>query len=142
MTLTFKSVSIFMLQWHHCYIVERIIISPLQLGFHVMILNYLCNWHKTGRKRDHVFAHLYKFPDRIIWKSNYSLLWGIDIAYFFLYWVECQQQRSKPVVQPTSVLTKASVWYEIGVLWANITHIKSHAVVLGFCFQTDINQIF
>ena len=40
-------------------------------------------------------------------------------------------------VQPTSVLTKASVWYEIRVLWANINHIKSHAMALAFCLQPD-----
>ena len=32
----------------------------------------------------------------------------------------------------TSVLTKASVWYEIGILWANITQVKSHAIALDF----------
>ena len=36
----------------------------------------------------------------------------------------------------------ASVWYEIGVIWANITHIESHATALDFCLQTDMNQIF
>ena len=35
-----------------------------------------------------------------------------------------------------------SLWYEIGVLWANIKHIKSHATALDLWFQTDINQIF
>ena len=36
----------------------------------------------------------------------------------------------------------ASVWYEIGVIWANITNIKSHTTALGFKVPTDINQIF
>ena len=45
-------------------------------------------------------------------------------------------------VQPTSVLTKASVWYEIWVLGSNINHVKSHTMVLAFSFQTDMNQIF
>ena len=45
-------------------------------------------------------------------------------------------------VQPTSVLTKASVWYEIRVLWANINNIKSHAIALAFILQIDMNQIF
>ena len=45
-------------------------------------------------------------------------------------------------VQPTSVLTKASVWYEMRVLWANINQVKSHFIALAFNLQTDINQIF
>ena len=45
-------------------------------------------------------------------------------------------------VQTTSVLRKAFVWYEIGLFWANIAHMKSHAKVLDFCFQIDMNQIF
>ena len=45
-------------------------------------------------------------------------------------------------MQPTSVLTKASVWYEIRLLWANIDHVKSHAMALVFSLQTDMNQIF
>ena len=53
--------------------------------------------------------------------------------------------KSKPfkskgtVVQATSVLTKASVWYEMRVLWAIINHIKSHAMALAFILQKDIN---
>ena len=43
---------------------------------------------------------------------------------------------------PTSVLTKASLWYETGVLWANITQIKSNVMSFGFCLLTDINQTF
>ena len=45
-------------------------------------------------------------------------------------------------VQATSVLTKASVWYEIRVLWAKINNVKSHAMTLAFSLQTDMNQIF
>ena len=41
----------------------------------------------------------------------------------------------QPTVQTTSVLTKASVRYEIGLLWANITHVKGHAMALGFCLK-------
>ena len=48
----------------------------------------------------------------------------------------------RATVQPTSVLTKASVWYEIRVLWAKINHVKSHAITLAFSLQTDMNQIF
>ena len=48
---------------------------------------------------------------------------------------EGRMRIRKHTVQPTSVLTKASVWYQIGVLWADITHVKSHAMVLGFCFK-------
>ena len=33
-------------------------------------------------------------------------------------------------MQPTSVLTKATVWYEIRVIWANINHLESHAMTL------------
>ena len=39
------------------------------------------------------------------------------------FWIMCC------TVQPTSVLTKASVWYEIRVLWASINHIKSPATL-------------
>ena len=35
----------------------------------------------------------------------------------------------------------ASVWYEVGVLWANITHIKSHATSLGYCLETDESDV-
>ena len=45
-------------------------------------------------------------------------------------------------MQPTSVLTKASVWYEIRVLWPNIKSVKSHNKAWGFRLQTDMNQIF
>ena len=45
-------------------------------------------------------------------------------------------------VQPTSVLTKASVWYEIRVLREKINHVKSYSRTLAFILQTDINQIF
>ena len=41
-----------------------------------------------------------------------------------------------------SVLTRPSVWYAIGVLWANITPVKSHPTALVFCLQTDMNRIF
>ena len=36
----------------------------------------------------------------------------------------------------------APVWYEIGVLWTNITHIKSYTTAFGFWLQTGMNQIF
>ena len=45
-------------------------------------------------------------------------------------------------VEKTSVLTKASVWYKIGILWINITHVKSQPMALGFYFLADMNQIF
>ena len=35
-------------------------------------------------------------------------------------------------VQATSVLTKASVWYEIRVLWASKLHVRSHSMALTF----------
>ena len=35
-----------------------------------------------------------------------------------------------------SVLKRSSVWYEIGLLWASITHIKSHSKALSFGFLT------
>ena len=41
-------------------------------------------------------------------------------------------------VQPISVLTKASVCYEIRVIWANISQVKSHAMALAFILQTDM----
>ena len=36
----------------------------------------------------------------------------------------------------------AFVWYEIGLLWANIMHVKSHAMVLSFYLQAYLNHIF
>ena len=42
-------------------------------------------------------------------------------------------------MQPTYVLTKASVWYEIRVHRAKIYHVESHSKTLAFIFQTDIN---
>ena len=42
-------------------------------------------------------------------------------------------------VQALSVLTKASVWYEMRVLWAIINHVKSHGMALAFILQTEIN---
>ena len=45
-------------------------------------------------------------------------------------------------VQPNSVLTKASIWYEIRVLWAMINYVKSHTMTMAFILQADINQIF
>ena len=57
--------------------------------------------------------------------------------FFFLTIIICLT-----IVQPTSVLTKASVWYEIEELCANIIHVKIHAMALGFILQTDMNQVF
>ena len=45
-------------------------------------------------------------------------------------------------VQATFVLTKASVWYEMRVLWANINQVKRHFMALAFNLQTDRNLIF
>jgi len=45
-------------------------------------------------------------------------------------------------MQPTSVLTKVSVWYEVRVLWAMKNYVKSHTMTLAFILPTDINQIF
>ena len=50
--------------------------------------------------------------------------------------------RLQIIVQATSVLRKAFVWYEIRVLWGNINNVKSHAIALAFILQIDINQIF
>ena len=50
--------------------------------------------------------------------------------------------KKESTVQSTSVSTKASVWYDVRVLWAKINHVKSHAMTLAFCHQTDMNQIF
>ena len=51
---------------------------------------------------------------------------------------------SAHLVLITSVLTRPSVWYERGVLWANITHIKSHATALGFWlsnrYESDLSN--
>ena len=47
-------------------------------------------------------------------------------------------------VPTTPILTKPSVWYEIGVLGANIIHIKSHAIALGFWspnrYESDLSN--
>ena len=49
----------------------------------------------------------------------------------------------KSTVQPTSVLTKASVWYEIRVLWEDINHVKSLAMAMAFSRpQTLTSNIF
>ena len=48
----------------------------------------------------------------------------------------------KDTVKPTTVLTKVSIWFEIGVFWANKTHVKSRSIALNFFIQTDMNQIF
>ena len=53
-----------------------------------------------------------------------------------------EYQTNITTVQPTSVLTKASVWYEIRVLLAMINYVKSHTMTLAFILQADINQIF
>ena len=45
-------------------------------------------------------------------------------------------------MQPTSVLTKSSVWYELGVLWAIIAHVERQAAALAFFLQIDIKQNF
>ena len=42
----------------------------------------------------------------------------------------------------TSLLTKPSVWYKIGILWVNIMHVKVYAIFLGFWLQIHMNQIF
>ena len=64
--------------------------------------------------------------------------------WFYKTWplFEKTLQKMISTVQALSVLTKASVWYEIRVLWAKITHVKSHAMTLAFILQTDMNQIF
>ena len=56
--------------------------------------------------------------------------------------IEKQIQKHQNTVQPSSVLTKASVLYEIKILWAKINHVKSHTITLAFSLQTDMNQIF
>ena len=45
-------------------------------------------------------------------------------------------------VQPNFVLTKASIWYEIRVIWGKINNVKSHVMTLAFSLKTDMNQIF
>ena len=42
----------------------------------------------------------------------------------------------------TSVLTRPSLWYEIGVLWVDIINIKRHATAVGFWIITNMNLIF
>ena len=49
-------------------------------------------------------------------------------------------KKTTPVVK--KIHPFASVWYEIGVLWTNITHVKSHTTALDFLLLTDMNQIF
>ena len=79
------------------------------------------------------------------WSINFSLLQAI-----FSENRQVQLHPLHPLLrspcysaqQATSVLTKASVWYEIRVLWAKINHVKSHAMALTFSLQTDMNQIF
>ena len=38
--------------------------------------------------------------------------------------------------------TFAFVWGKIGIVWDPIKHLKSHAMALGFRFQTDMSWIF
>ena len=48
--------------------------------------------------------------------------------------------QAQDTVQSTFVLKKASALYEIRVLWANIYHVKSHAMTLAFSLQTDLSN--
>ena len=73
--------------------------------------------------------------------SSYMIINGSRIFFFLsaLQWKE--NVTCNFTVQATSVLTKASVWYEIRVVWANINHVESHSMALAFSLQTDMNQI-
>ena len=85
----------------------------------------------SGRKMASTIPNAYSYAKRILYlplaKKNYANRGTL---------------RGKNTVQALSVLTKASVWYEIRVLWAKITHIQSHVMTLAFILQTDRNQIF
>ena len=91
--------------------------------------NRSCNYHKLQNIQSifEKIINIFSVPSNIttcwerIWSTNFWIVSG--------------------TVQPNSVLTKFSVFYEIMVLWANITHIKSHAMALVFCLQTYMNQI-
>ena len=75
--------------------------------------------------------------------STYTLETNRDVTFMFLVFkLKCDFYLKGYTVLPTSVLTKASVLYEIRVLWANLNHVKSHAMALVLSLQTDMNQIF
>lgn len=42
-------------------------------------------------------------------------------------------------VLATPVWTWHSVWYEVGVFWATVPHVKSLAKALNFWLRTDMN---
>ena len=58
----------------------------------------------------------------------------VDLHIISYFWVG--------TVLVTSLLTKPSVWYKIGILWVNIMHVKVYAIFLGFWLQIHMNQIF
>ena len=63
-----------------------------------------------------IFADEKKFdPNKVVEKAC-SIQWP-PVAN------ESEDLMAHITVQPTSVLTKATVWYEIGLIWANITYI-------------------
>ena len=84
-------------------------------------------------------------------KSNTTMHTVVETKSFFFHLIfhKCKTYvsannwlRQASTVQATSILTKASVWYEIRVLWAMINYVKIHTMTLAFILQTDINQIF
>ena len=80
------------------------------------------------------------FQPSCLWVSHNSMLRYVILFRRIIAWGWAWQKQA--TVQATSVLTKASVWYEIRVFWANINHVKNHAIPLVFSLQTDMNQIF
>ena len=87
-----------------------------------------------------------RFRLRRVLNEAIQLLWSTRknelIRYIYTLWKYSQSTYSHFTVQPTSVLTKASVWYEIRVLWAKINHVKSFTMILALTLQADMNQIF
>ena len=70
--------------------------------------------------------------------SKHALFKGFCIAVFGQQtWILNIHTRQRRYIHPF-----ASVWYEIGLLWPNIKPVRSQTTVLGFWFQTNMNQIF
>ena len=85
------------------------------------------------------FNNLRTLRSLLFWLNQFLQTWAYKVHICALKIGEAYFELPiHPTILVTSVLTWPSVWYEIGVLWAKITHNKSHAIALSFCLQADM----
>ena len=91
------------------------------------------------------FKLFWKIVPRYFWKLQkmmlenefmYEVLVRVCLRVFSILWLK------KVTTAEKKIHPFASLWYEIGILWTNMKHVKSHGTALGYWLQSDMNQIF